>query len=951
MEEATRSLASVVSNDDFSSYKAKNDSLLICEVYKDGIFNNFNRFCYTNNFQRMGDLKNFDFTSLFDIKGFGKVRVNRIIERYNSIMFEDNLVFEGNQANNTTVFISMDDAIDTVYNENKYNIFRKFCSDNGFLTIADLKHLDFDILLDVDGIGVGKLSQIKNKYTEIMLSNEETQLTQTSNTNEHAKTQKYHIHADYFGIDISFAYEEKICEALRKRNIKFISDIANISTYDFENITGMGKKRIAEALEKAKLFEQPIEEFVSSSLAQIRNKDEYQCYREVVYNKKTLEQVGIEYGLTRERIRQKKNKIEKYAFPIINLFVEVLMKSGILDNIITFDFEYLSGLIGSYDSATFAKDILANCEMRHIKYSADFELFFVNKNPEEIKTKLRNITLKLGNVFSFVDKMELVEKMLKEENVSFIDVFSFPDYLAYFGYKKYKDYYIKGRVSLGCIAEIVMQKYFNNGIQNTTEDIAKLRGYIDKEFGIRLSEEDNDRNLWVILERNNSNIILWGKSKKIHIEHVIVSDSLLEKIKDRVALELTTTPSISSDYIFEQVKPLLQITCSNIYCKEALYGVLQYYFSDLFIFKKLTIKATGNNENTQKMLEDYIYEQGGSVSTASAKEHFSRWTSIMLNAAINLNKNILAWENGENLILASALQLSDRFVSEFQQKIDDSFINGYTNGYMIAKNARVLLLKHQIKDDVISVYSLAKHLFPEKYFFTRRPHILQKYAEKQFTSVDLILMLYKNKSIISYGEMKERLINDFAMDEVMAGNNIAKAIPYLFQTDIDQYSLPNYVTYRQEDVMDCIAYVDKYISLRGYIILSEIDKSDLYRKSIDVLDIRIPINSYIVKSIILKEYPAKYRFIGRKNYDWRYDNLIIVSISSPIITFTDAIIHLLTNEFTDKENFILSKIEQFLREKELIVNKIPDEFFSSEKIIIDEYERVFIREEDQDEVV
>jgi hypothetical protein len=143
-----------------------------------------------------------------------------------------------------------------------------------------------------------------------------------------------------------------------------------------------------------------------------------------------------------------------------------------------------------------------------------------------------------------------------------------------------------------------MQKYFNNGIQNTTEDIAKLRGYIDKEFGIRLSEEDNDRNLWVILERNNSNIILWGKSKKIHIEHVIVSDSLLEKIKDRVALELTTTPSISSDYIFEQVKPLLQITCSNIYCKEALYGVLQYYLSDLFTLKilKKCLKITFMNK-------------------------------------------------------------------------------------------------------------------------------------------------------------------------------------------------------------------------------------------------------------------------------------------------------------------------------------------------------------------
>ena len=152
------------------------------------------------------------------------------------------------------------------------------------------------------------------------------------------------------------------------------------------------------------------------------------------------------------------------------------------------------------------------------------------------------------------------------------------------------------------------------------------------------------------------------------------------------------------------------------------------------------------------MLEDYIYEQGGSVSTTSAKEHFSRWTSIMLNAAINLNKNILAWENGENLILASALQLSDRFVSEFQQKIDDSFINGYTNGYMIAKNARVLLLKHQIKDDVISVYSLAKHLFPEN-ISLQRGRIFYRNMQKSslrllilylcFTRTNLLLAMEK----------------------------------------------------------------------------------------------------------------------------------------------------------------------------------------------------------------
>lgn len=948
MEDTTKNLMSVVNSVDISSDKPQNGTLLISEVYKEGIFNNFNRYCRTNNLQRMGDLKNFDFASLSDIRGFGRVRVNRIITRYNSVMLGDNLMLESAQAQDPAATVSMDDTIDSVFNENKYRIFRQFCSDNGLLTIADLKCLDFDKLLGVDGIGVNKLTQIKDKYLEIMLINDEKQLTQTSNVNKDVKTQNYHIHADYSGIDISFAYGDKICEALHKRNVKCIPDIAHISAEDFRSIAGMGKKRIAEALEKAKLFELPIGEFISYSFAQIRKKNEYQCYREVVYNKKTLEQVGIEYGLTRERIRQKKNKIEEYAFPVVALFEEVLMKSGILENTIFFDFEYLTELIGSYVSATFAKDIFANCELRHIKYSADIDLFFVNKNPEEIKAKLRNITIKLGNVFSFTDEMESIEKMLMEEEVSFIDVLSFPDYLPCFGYKKYKDYYIRGRASIDRISEIVMKKYFNNGIKNTVEDIAKLRRYINNEFGIRLSNEENDRNLWIILERPNTNTILWGKSKKIHIDHVIVNDSLLESIKDRVALELEVIPSISSDYIFEQVKPLLQITGSNIHCKEALYGVLQYYFSDLFAFKKLTIKTAENKSNIQKILEDYICKQGGYVSMASTKEHFDKWTNAMLNAAINFNSNILAWDNGDSLILTSSLQLPDEFTSKLQEKIDDSFIDGYTNGYMITRNARVLLLKNQIKDDAVSVYSLAKHLFPERYFFTRRPHILQEYKKKQFTTVDLILMLYKNKSVISYGEMKDRLTTDFAMDEVIAGNHIAKTIPYLFQIDIDQYSLPDTVIYSQEDMTVCIACVDALISLRGYAILSEIDKSDLYRKSIDVAGKSIPINSYIAKSIIAKEYPSKYRFIVRKNYDWRYDNLIIVPASSPIITFTDAIIYLLTNEFKDEENFVLSNIERFLREKELIVKKIPDEIFSSEEITIDEYGRVFIQKEDQD---
>lgn len=949
-------------NVDSSLYRIQNEPLLISEVFSDEIFNNFNKYCFQNNINMMGDLNEFNFNSLYEVRYFVKERVPQIFNKYMSIMYgyKPTSVAEGEISH----LASKDILIESVFHENRYNIFRDYCSMHEITTIADMEHFNFDDLLNENGIGVGKIAQIRNKYIETITFGNTSSCIQPSLTNFSSECgilndtlsnaeqiQQYNIHQDYYGIDVSFVFDEKICVVLRKKNINTISDLSIVVPNYFKSVSGMGEKRVSEALATIKFFELPINGFVTASFARIRQESEYPFYSEVVYGKKTMEAVGIEHNnLSRQQVEQKKSKIEKYAFPVVSLFEEVVIKSGLLNNTVTFNFETLSELIGSYDNATFAKDIFENCNLRHIKYSKDLDLFFVDMNPDIVVKKLKKIALGFGNLFSFLDEMIKIEDSLIADDLSFIDVFSFSDYLLNWGYRKYQDYYIKGHASLERMVDIIMKKYFDCGIENNSEDIAKLRGLLSKEFGVQSSNEKNDRNLWVILERPGIDTVLWGRSKKIHIDHVIVNNDILTKVKDRITESLLDIPQISVDYVYEKSKEQLNKTGSNIYCKDALYGVLQYYFSNEFSFRKLSIKANTQKANVQKILEEYIFEHNGSVSMKSVNIHFSKWTPAMINTAINFNNNILSWDNGNNLILASYLQLQEDFIERFKQKVDDSFIEDYTNGYMIASAARVLFLKNKISDDSVSAYSLSKYLLSNEYFFTRRPHILKKYTDKQFTSSDLILSLFRNKTILSYNAIKERLVNDFCFDILTAGNNIAKSTTLLFQLDIDQYCIPSSVTYGEDIIFACLECVNDLINRRGYALLSEIDKMDIYKMSIEIDGIQHSLNAYSVKSIIYNEHPERYRFIVRKNNDWRYDNLIIVPDGSSITTFTDAILYILQNEFEDIGNFVLPSIENFLREKELIVNKIPDEFFKSDKVTIDEYERVFISKGAQDAI-
>ena len=101
-------------------------------------------------------------------------------------------------------------------------------------------------------------------------------------------------------------------------------------------------------------------------------------------------------------------------------------------------------------------------------------------------------------------------------------------------------------------------------------------------------------------------------------------------------------------------------------------------------------------------------------------------------------------------------------------------------------------------------------------------------------------------------------------------------------------------------------------------------------------------NPFLLQDIIEYNIP-EYRFIEKEYKDRRYRCNSIVRVSSELNSIVDLIIYVLKNEYKDKENMTVQAIQQYLYLKNIILNTLPYEFLSSERVSIDEFHRVDIK--------
>lgn len=171
---------------------------------------------------------------LIKIRSVGRKKLQEFTELYRDINTWLLEWKEQNQNISDTESI----AIESVFHENIFNMFREHCIDNEIYTIGDLKGFDFDSLLNIFGFGHRKLQKVRDKYSETIsgIKKAETGIDDNSIQAE--------IMEEYSSLIIEDAFHENIFKLFRRYcEYNNICTIGDLSKFDFSclmNIPGFG---------------------------------------------------------------------------------------------------------------------------------------------------------------------------------------------------------------------------------------------------------------------------------------------------------------------------------------------------------------------------------------------------------------------------------------------------------------------------------------------------------------------------------------------------------------------------------------------------------------------------------------------------------------------------------------------------------------------------------------
>jgi len=693
---------------------------------------------------------------------------------------------------------------------------------------------------------------------------------------------------------------------------------------------------IDQEIQKTNKFDISIKNNFSNGLDRLKlnmNRRYYNIYKKRITLNQTLEQIGKEENLTRERIRQIANKINKEFINYFTRNFAPYLREKYKNEILLDDSD-LKEYFYNDEDFLIAKKLLMKNNFSNIYYFKEIDKFLIllNKDLSDIKRKLDLIIEEnLPEIFMFHDYWMDVVNLLEENRVSFINESDFKKYLKSLKYNEYNDWIIKGNLGLRKLYNIILEEHFVKGICLNEKGIMDIRNIAKSEFGIEDLPENDRAIISPICDEN----VLCGKNTYINIKNVDISIELLEVI--RKFIEESSMISMPIEYLFIKYKNELNKN-SNVDNKYFLYGVLRHYYSKEFNFRRAAFieKKKIGNIRTHKILENYLLEKNRIVSREEIKNEL-KWGDISISNAILLNQKILVWGPGK-VIHASLIKINDKTVNFLRETLDETMKNndGYANARFLYKTIKLqsndFIRENKIQNS-FSFFSVLEYIFKEKYYF-RRPHILNYDPGKGFTTIDLFYRFIKENPKFSYYQMNN-YFNKLGFPDGSISASFYKVSKNLSQISIDEYTLKDNIKISDEIIKEIRSKVDKkfknkeYLSLLGFMDFR------------DFPDIDFEWNPYLLKSIIIK-YIKDYRVIEKGIKNQRCSYMTLVKNNSCIKNIVDLILFILKEEYKDKENMTITKITNYLQIENIIYKSLPNEFCESPLVEVDKFGRVKI---------
>jgi hypothetical protein len=822
--------------------------------------------------------------------------------------------------------------ITNLFSENGFNVFRNFSEENGILYAEQLEGFPFDELITFRGFGQFKINIVRKRYEDFVNNNFAT-VRSSENSQE---LSDIGINSCYLDVELeglkAIGIDEALIEEFKNVGLRLIGDLLKLDYNELTKIRYVGKGKLNKFMTNIKLLSQPPEELMKYVLKTIKENKNFAIFRARSTGKITLQILGEQYNVTRENIRQKEKKILVLFEGFFMLFKNEIFGTG--DKAIL-NMDEIRNIFTDDEDMLYIKYALISKTYVAIVYFKELDKFLINQNIEEIKAKLDSlIDENLEDIFNFYNDIVYIDEMLKEANLDFIDIEDFLVYAKGKGFKEYGNYQIRGAIFSKKIYCYILRKYFPQGLRYSDQkDLEEVFRIAREDFNIEIHTEEDIRALSGIIGEN----ILYDRGMRIHPDYIDIPAALIEKIKNYI-LEHSEETLLMGD-VFHRFEEELKKQ-SNVNNRYFLHGVLKHYYGDEFVFARDKIsKSLGKILSTNKILENYLMEQGDIVTKEKVRAQFPGWTEVMFQSAEIVNRNIINWDNGR-MTCGELLDITQEDKEILQNAIEDALTehNDYCNGNVIYKRLQLKMNSFYKKNKITryaNLFYVLEYLFQDSYYF-RMPHILREKQDKQFTIFDIIIKTIEDRQVVTYEEIHDYFIKKLKMNESTMHAASRKFMSRLIEVRKGEYILKNTLSVDEHSLNMIRSFIETQLSGKEHVsMLSIID----YR---GLPDIGYDWNPFLLQDII-EDYIPEYKFLERELKDRRYRCSSIVRSSSALNSIVDLIIYVLENEYKDKENMTVQAIQQYLALRSIVLNILPYEFLSSERVSIDEFHRVEIK--------
>lgn len=643
--------------------------------------------------------------------------------------------------------------IEEVFADNAFNLFRHYCERNGIFTIGELIGFPYNNLMNERGFGKGKMIKIVEKWASLLDGN--SRVPSNIDQSEGSAEPCIEIHESNLGFGIglvsNFAGARKIHDLLAEAGIKTLGDI-----------NGYTRIALARKLQYEKLnsffsalehFKKPYSEVLEERFEQIADDRSFDVFARRAAGK-TLQAVGEEFDLTRERVRQICSKKQRLIMPIIHPMIETLMQQN---GARYFREEQIREFIDN--------EVYANAVMYTLRETESFKsfssplIFFETSSYPDVDRVLKELASDIvGDGINIFESAEEIEKALDAAGFGFLNADDFLGLLIDLDFTFYGDYVLQDRKSYGRLCARIVEEYFPDGISNTKEDMDLLRDLTKRQYG-DLDLPDSDRSVYA---RICDYLILRGRSKYIAPGKVFVDKDILAQIKDYI--DNSKQKDIFYSELYAEFEGLLTML-TNIDNHQFLHGVLRYFYpADYSYSRDFLSKETGEaGQSLADRITDYVTSVGTAMHKKDILRHFPGITEVVLfNTAYNF-KGLLQWEYNyynslDNLHLTNEdVQAIDNVLSALIDAND-----GYCSEGMLFEKAHTelsgIVEKGAIRNSMNMFYT-AQELLADRYVF-RNPHIARIGRFQSMIGTDIAADLLGDQEVLSmkaFYKMTDRL--------------------------------------------------------------------------------------------------------------------------------------------------------------------------------------------------